>query len=681
LKRFGWQTSILIAILFVGSTWRAADAAVTIEDDEVIFVLTLPSATNVFLVGDFNNWNPTLEKMEKIGDAFEVRLFLVPGSYRYKFVVDGKWMFDPDNPPNDPSQGSPLVLEERTGMLAMGDAEPEPGEAAPKIEPFGRYIGKFQVDSGETDDDQRFDFFFDFTSTRVAGRAVFRTLSDSWEISPLKAQLFFDYGYLDFTLGRALLKAVQGDTVWTSFDPFNIVGQVGVFDYNAGYERKSFTLALPPILKTRVRLFYGDLIQDHPQRGVTIPGSAFGDFATSTTSDTLVYRNSSALEDEDSGALELHFDTRSFKFGYIRRENRGMHPGTLAQAERDSTTLRVSASNTREFWEGDALWLNWWFAKYVKLAAGYGQGRAYVHSNARSLRTVTTIDSVKVTQDAVDEDREVPLQSSTRWNGWLAYEKGTLAVTLDYLWNRFEFNGPVFVPATAEIAVGALEVDYHGDPWRTGGALRYFDQDYGASPQDFYYLSESRNYWLDYLDRLDAESMVGFDLRRYTNLLLHFDWNAQSPFAREFEQTPGTFSLRSHAEVTANEFFSDIQYVSLRAAWEQRFRVGLYFQVDGRVAWYNKSIWGLDETFFDPYLEVGYRRSWLEFSLGVGFDPVLFDPVQRRYADIGRVRFLRGAIPDPLLREESKLFGERLKLLETLLDDFNALKLEAIVLF
>jgi hypothetical protein len=57
-----------------------AGAAVHVEGDEVIFTLKAPEAKEVFIIGDFNQWNPTVEPMNLEGDHFEVRLFLVAGS-------------------------------------------------------------------------------------------------------------------------------------------------------------------------------------------------------------------------------------------------------------------------------------------------------------------------------------------------------------------------------------------------------------------------------------------------------------------------------------------------------------------------------------------------------------------------------------------------------------------------
>ena len=65
---------------------------------EVTFVCNhQPQAGQVFLAGDFNEWDPQDKRMRKYKDGtFRARLQLEPGRYEYKFVVDGNWMVDPD---------------------------------------------------------------------------------------------------------------------------------------------------------------------------------------------------------------------------------------------------------------------------------------------------------------------------------------------------------------------------------------------------------------------------------------------------------------------------------------------------------------------------------------------------------------------------------------------------------
>jgi 1,4-alpha-glucan branching enzyme len=55
------------------------------------------SAKDVMLAGDFTNWAPT--KMAKQRDGLFVSVLSVPpGKHEYKFVVDGRWVADADNP-------------------------------------------------------------------------------------------------------------------------------------------------------------------------------------------------------------------------------------------------------------------------------------------------------------------------------------------------------------------------------------------------------------------------------------------------------------------------------------------------------------------------------------------------------------------------------------------------------
>jgi 1,4-alpha-glucan branching enzyme len=65
---------------------------------EVDFVLECTGADHVYVCGDFNDWHPTCLRMIGNADAglWKKRLILPAGRHEYKFVVDGKWLHDPD---------------------------------------------------------------------------------------------------------------------------------------------------------------------------------------------------------------------------------------------------------------------------------------------------------------------------------------------------------------------------------------------------------------------------------------------------------------------------------------------------------------------------------------------------------------------------------------------------------
>jgi hypothetical protein len=66
--------------------------------EEVVFAAKFESAKKVLLAGDFNNWSPQSTPLaaERPG-VWKMSLPLPPGRYRYRFVVDGKWITDPNN--------------------------------------------------------------------------------------------------------------------------------------------------------------------------------------------------------------------------------------------------------------------------------------------------------------------------------------------------------------------------------------------------------------------------------------------------------------------------------------------------------------------------------------------------------------------------------------------------------
>lgn len=54
-------------------------------------------AHNVIVTGTFNGWKTNEKKMKRSGDGWSFPVALSAGNYEYKFIVDGRWMPDPDN--------------------------------------------------------------------------------------------------------------------------------------------------------------------------------------------------------------------------------------------------------------------------------------------------------------------------------------------------------------------------------------------------------------------------------------------------------------------------------------------------------------------------------------------------------------------------------------------------------
>jgi len=67
-----------------------------VKDNFYIFYYKDDRAHSVYLVGDFNFWNPFSLPMHKnSAGLWEVMLDISPGKYAYRFLVDGKYRTDP----------------------------------------------------------------------------------------------------------------------------------------------------------------------------------------------------------------------------------------------------------------------------------------------------------------------------------------------------------------------------------------------------------------------------------------------------------------------------------------------------------------------------------------------------------------------------------------------------------
>lgn len=67
---------------------------------EITVKLNLPGAREVYVAGDFNNWRTDKDAAMADNHGRWIKsLRLEPGQqYRYRFIVDGKWITDPENP-------------------------------------------------------------------------------------------------------------------------------------------------------------------------------------------------------------------------------------------------------------------------------------------------------------------------------------------------------------------------------------------------------------------------------------------------------------------------------------------------------------------------------------------------------------------------------------------------------
>lgn len=71
---------------------------------EVCLEFTRPNAIMVFVAGTFNDWHPTANPMNALGEGrWIAELRLPPGRHEYCLIVDGEWIPDPLAPETVPN--------------------------------------------------------------------------------------------------------------------------------------------------------------------------------------------------------------------------------------------------------------------------------------------------------------------------------------------------------------------------------------------------------------------------------------------------------------------------------------------------------------------------------------------------------------------------------------------------
>ena len=67
---------------------------------KVVFTVKAPVGSTVYLAGSFNGWSENAKQMtDKNGNGtFSAICYLMPGRYEYKFIINGIWIMDTENP-------------------------------------------------------------------------------------------------------------------------------------------------------------------------------------------------------------------------------------------------------------------------------------------------------------------------------------------------------------------------------------------------------------------------------------------------------------------------------------------------------------------------------------------------------------------------------------------------------
>lgn len=662
-SRSRFAALLLAAIIAIGAA--RARGAVRVDQDEVIFTLRAPEAAEVYLIGDFNQWNPTVEPMNRDGDQFEVVLFLVAGEYRYQFVVDGKTINDPDNPPPAGERGSALILVERgTGLVLSTEVPGKEGTVA-HARPGVRYIGALRA-RDDSDTAHRVDLTVAGKFEQLSARAAVATDDTSWAWSPFSVETWFDRGRVDVRAGNLHAQGFENDSTWASIDPTALIGEAGVYDYDAGFRRHGAAGTLSTRSVT-LRGLYADHTTRAPAPSASLPQASVDDFVAGASADTAMYATYASFDAGDVLGFETALNFGKGKAGIVYRREAGVNPGVAASLARTGARVDATTYATRENRAVSSVWAGYDKLFGARISGAYGWGTVKSHAYGAGFDSVAAGEAIDAAGAEGEIDRTFPVMETSRGVVELGTREGLHWRALArWDFTRFDFDG-LRGQSRADVHRVTIAGADTLRAWTLGIDIRYTDADYDGAPDALAIDWPELNPWLSIWDEFDVASMVG----------LAFDRNSEATLSlgRRWSR------VAAHADATAvmRGVADELVHSSVRGHAEGNVYRDFHAGADVRAAWYDASAWKSEGALWSAYVEASYRRGPFDLSVGFGFDPVVFDPVTSEYGDIGYTEFLRGALGSGVSRSGADDLVRALIERERLLEDAAVFKVELVV--
>lgn len=201
------------------------------------FTYTDPYAGSVNLAGDFNNWSMNAEPLTMDAEGvWRVVVDLAPGTYEYKFVVNGSdWIADPDNPKVVGAYGNSQVTIGADGE-PVAEAAVEPISNTPvsaRVKLNGWYRATYDEEAGVPSDSRwrlnrpEHEIYLSVRPTitsNVTGDITLRMNTGAGDIKEVQTDLYSGHGTL--TGGPFNVTAFYNEEILQFDDPLETVGNI-----------------------------------------------------------------------------------------------------------------------------------------------------------------------------------------------------------------------------------------------------------------------------------------------------------------------------------------------------------------------------------------------------------------------------------------------------------------------
>ena len=314
----GVNTLIIFSIFASALLPAAVLADVYLDGEEVVFSYHGQPGKTVYLVGDFNGWNPTIDMMGWDGESYKVRLFLLPNRYSYRFVVDGERVADRDNPAADDEGNSVFYFAEEDGEYRLYFTRP--GEAAEK----GKFEGTDFTLNGLSFADR------DTLNFTIAGSMQSRVTDNLY----CSAAAGFAEGDEPFLIRSEAVSEIEDlrirgfyRTAGISFsDPLEIIGSAGPYNYPLGLFCRGVELEKGSGSLLSGNIFIADRLEGYRS------GLETEDRASGETEVVKVTERDPAGDEIFGAALGLKLGNIGLR--YLFRQNRGYSEWKYGEEDR-----------------------------------------------------------------------------------------------------------------------------------------------------------------------------------------------------------------------------------------------------------------------------------------------------------------------------------------------------------
>lgn len=622
--------------------------AIEIKDDGILFEYYDENAQSVFLVGSMNDWDVSKTPMEKDDDGvWRIFLELDYGKYLYKFMVDGNWQVDHENPnfEDDGYGGSNSVVEFSDKLNASSSAINDNYKGVnsqfnPKVYFKGRYLSdnvfygnsteSFMLDKPTHDLNLGIKIKF---NSDFEGYTILNVNNNKEETEMWKTHFNYQRSYLKLNTDYFSVMAFDNFDLISFDNPLHTVGGIGYNSYNFGYGFSG--------LHAKLSNFLSDMISSFS------PLSIDGELLLS---DRIAYNE----DDVSAGRIKLSipiFSNDVLRLGASNYKYTTKPSDALIQYhENFGFDFNYLKNISKESWNSPMEFeLSGEFSKYENTDDSGVESIWMEGQNMYLGASIKFPASLKIHASYIN----------TSFDLGTKFSRDRFALMVSYRLKNFKWgiSGEFWKNNNLDNLNWG---DYYKYVEKSDGNGRWF-QEYTEVPFEKYTILGYKTgfSWVSSIDYIFNINNHKFQTA-LTNKFAHHSFHVEPKFIENI------FKLTYH--ISNN--------------WK--------FKIDSRMPYYNDSFLGLktnfsdgEDVFLSAYTEIAYYLSnnvWL--AVGYGVNPLVMNTVTNKFHNRGREEYLNevGGLSDYLDSYYGGL-GDKIREAETSLMNDKRISVRAILEF